>query len=325
MKIVSSFNHKGGVGKTTIVFNVALALGEMGTRVLLVDGDAQSNLTAIALDPDVTEQVLDEEKTIWSSLAPLVSGAGDLRPIEPIQIRDMVHLVPGDIRLSNFEAICPQGWVESLAGQERGFRVTSAIYRLVREAAAKTEAMIVFLDLGPNVNALNRTNLLGSDGFVVPMAPDLFSIRALPSVGMSAARWIAEWRTALKTRDQKTTDFDLPQGEPRPLGYVSQQFTVYSKQPSEAYQTWMDRIPDAYQKGVVEPLVAVGMHPPAGRDPSMGTLPNFFSLTPIAQEANKAVFELTGSEARGAQYTRAQETRDRFIDLANEVVARLED
>src|SRR6266542_6693590 len=197
MKIVSSFNHKGGVGKTTIVFNVALALGEMGTRVLLVDGDAQSNLTAIALDPDVTEQVLDEEKTIWSSLAPLVSGAGDLRPIEPIQIRDMVHLVPGDIRLSNFEAICPQGWVESLAGQERGFRVTSAIYRLVREAAAKTEAMIVFLDLGPNVNALNRTNLLGSDGFVVPMAPDLFSIRALPSVGMSAARWIAEWRTAL--------------------------------------------------------------------------------------------------------------------------------
>src|SRR5207247_1505280 len=107
-------------------------------------------------------------------------------------------------------------------------------------------------------------------------------------------------------------------------GYVSQQFTVYRKLPSEAYQAWMDRIPDAYQKGVVEPLHRVGVEPPPGRNPSMGTLPNFFSLTPIAQEANKAVFELTGAEARGAQYTKAQETRERFTSLANEIVERVE-
>ncbi len=44
---ISVFNHKGGVGKTSLTFNIASALGYLGHKVLVVDADPQSNLTSI--------------------------------------------------------------------------------------------------------------------------------------------------------------------------------------------------------------------------------------------------------------------------------------
>ena len=321
MKIVSFFNHKGGVGKTTIVFNAAIALGEIGHKVLLIDADAQSNLTAAALPEERVEAALANDSTLWAALSPLVSGSGDIVAMEPTKIRDAIWLLPGDIRLSHFEAICPQGWTEALAGAARGYRVTSALHRLINQLGSTVEADLVFVDLGPNVNALNRTALLASDGFVVPMAPDLFSIVALPSVGGSTEQWVMEWQIALTTK-RIDLDFALPAGKPVPLGYVSQQFSVYRKEPSAAFKKWMDRIPSEYDAGVIKPLKTAGIEPPSG-PPEIGSLPNFYSLVPIAQGANKAVFELGGAEARGAQYTRAQDTRGTFAAIGQEIVRRV--
>jgi chromosome partitioning protein len=321
MQIVSFFNHKGGVGKTTIVFNVALAVANLGHRVLMIDADAQANLTAIALPEETLEACYDNGLTIWSPLAPLVSGSGDIQPIRPSRVRRDVHLLPGDIRLSHFEAICPQGWTEALAGEARGYRVSTAIYRLILESARQVDADVAFIDLGPNVGALNRTALLASDGFVIPMAPDLFSVTALPSVGTSTAKWIRDWRIATSTKGVDL-DFKLPRGCPVPLGYLSQQFSVYRKEPSAAFKRWLKKIPEAYSEGVLAPLKEAGIVPPAS-SPDLGAIPNFYSLIPIAQDAKKAIFELGGSQARGAQFTRAQDTRSTFEKIGSEILARL--
>ena len=181
MKVVAFFNHKGGVGKTTIVFNTAIALGELGHKVAIVDADAQANASAIALGEERYETAVNKNETLWTAVAPLVSGAGDFRAVAPIELRENVCIVPGDIRLSKFEAILPQSWTEALAGNERGFRATTALHRLCQSMDELCSAEYVFVDVGPNVGALNRSVLIACDGFVVPLAPDLFSILALPS------------------------------------------------------------------------------------------------------------------------------------------------
>lgn len=48
-KIINLFNHKGGVSKTTTVFNLAWMLGTMGKKVIVADFDAQCNLTGMVL------------------------------------------------------------------------------------------------------------------------------------------------------------------------------------------------------------------------------------------------------------------------------------
>jgi chromosome partitioning protein len=48
-KIVSVFNNKGGVGKSTICWNLADALGRRNKKVLLIDFDPQCNLSIAVL------------------------------------------------------------------------------------------------------------------------------------------------------------------------------------------------------------------------------------------------------------------------------------
>jgi chromosome partitioning protein len=324
--VVPFFNHKGGVGKTTLVFNVGLALARLGKTVLFIDADAQANLTSAAVDISRVEQLLDEEHTIYGALVPVINNTGDIRIVTPEKIRANAYLLPGDIRLSGFEEILPQAWTEALAGMYRGFQISSAMYRLISALGEQVSADIAFVDLGPNVGALNRSILVGADGFVVPLSPDLFSLTALPSVGASTARWVLDWDAARASavRASLSLDIAVPFGRPSPLGYVSQQFATYRKAPAAAFRRWSERIPIAYTEGIVEPLERAGINAPTGEH-LLGLVKNLSSLIPMAQQSNAAIFELTGSQARGAQYTRAQDTFELFSELARKITNRLDE
>jgi cellulose biosynthesis protein BcsQ len=323
-KVIAFFNHKGGVGKTTILFNVAVALAQVDKKVVLFDADSQANLTALAVTEEDYQKALDKDITIWSALEPLVTGAGDFKLIEPLTLRPNLWLVPGDIRLANFEGICPTGWTEALAGEARGFRVTTALYRLFHETAICKSADFVLVDLGPNVNALNRNALIASDGFIIPLAADLFSVRALPSVGNSLAGWVRQWQTALSNKPT-TINFAFPTCEsaPIPLGYVSQQFSVFSGSLTEAFQRWQDKIPDAYKEGVIRPLKAVNLPVHEQETQPLIALKYLSALVPKAQQAHKAIFELSGYEARGAHFKRSRDTHETFMKLAKVIIERL--
>ena len=83
-KVISFLNHKGGVAKTTSVANIGAALARKGYRVLLVDLDAQMNLTSSLLAGEPEESVYDT----------LING----KRLPAVQIEpnlDIVPAVPG--------------------------------------------------------------------------------------------------------------------------------------------------------------------------------------------------------------------------------------
>ena len=69
MKIISVFNNKGGVGKSTLCFHLACALNEMGKKVLLLDLDPQCNLTICGMKEE------NHPRRIWYE-----SSAGQWQP-----------------------------------------------------------------------------------------------------------------------------------------------------------------------------------------------------------------------------------------------------
>ena len=89
-KIISILNHKGGTGKTTTSLNLGKALNILGHRVLLVDLDAQANLSQ-------SLGIEEESETIAETFSQKIKSL----PVK--QIDELLHLVPASLELSAVE------------------------------------------------------------------------------------------------------------------------------------------------------------------------------------------------------------------------------
>jgi cellulose biosynthesis protein BcsQ len=199
-KRITVFNHKGGVGKTTLTYNIAAQLADLGKKVLLVDSDPQCNLSAYVIDGEYLDFLLDHSdapdgQTVWTALKPIVEATGPLHPIKPFEVLPELYLLPGDIRVSDFEADLNDFWRECLQRKRRGFYGTVALSELVNAVCLQYGIDFVFYDSGPNIGPLNRVILLDCDYFIVPAALDLFSVRALKTLGRSLFSWLSDWKT----------------------------------------------------------------------------------------------------------------------------------
>jgi cellulose biosynthesis protein BcsQ len=256
-KRIALFNHKGGVGKTTLTVNIAAALASMGKKVLLVDADPQCNLTSYLVAEDVLDHWLDESDssdgvTLWTALRPIVEATGDLHQVEPVEpgIR-RVLLLPGDIRLSDFEEELTQMWRDCFQRKLRGLRGTSAMSQLINYVCVDHSIDYVFYDCGPNVGPLNRVILLDCNFFIVPAACDLFSIRALKTLGQTLATWVSDWRMIYRLAPD---GIYLLRGDPRFLGYIPQHFRIYRGQVASGYSKYMSQIEKHIASDVVRVL-----------------------------------------------------------------------
>ncbi len=315
------FNHKGGVGKTTLTVNIAAALASLGKRVLLVDSDPQCSLSAYSVEEEVLDDLLDNSdkpsgRTLWSAIRPVVEATGDVRLIKPLERTENIFLFPGDIRLSDFEEQLSMLWSDCLQRKSRGFTGTSALSFLIDDAERRHKINFTFYDAGPNIGPLNRIILLDCDYFIVPAACDLFSVRAFKTLGHTLATWIQHWSTILELAPSNAR---LLPGSPRFLGYIPQRFKTYRGQVSKGYAAYLPRIEKSIRSDLVSVLRNVdkrlvssnlGQH-------KLGEVKEFGSIANASQATGVPMKDVSAGTAQ--QRADAAKT---FLAIAQNIISR---
>ncbi|HWU88602.1 MAG TPA: AAA family ATPase [Kofleriaceae bacterium] len=315
---IAFFNNKGGVGKTSLVYHMAWMYADMGHAVLAVDLDPQANLTTAMVDQERLQVLWDQgdDDTLYGAISPLMRGLGDISEPHRERIGDKLELIVGDLAISKFEDELASQWARCMDRQERAFRVITAFHRCIQAAASTAGADIVLIDLGPNLGAINRAALVASHHIVVPVAPDLFSLQGLKNLGPTVRQWHEEWKERLPKNP--VSSLHLTNQVMQPAGYVVLQHSVRMDRPMQAYDLWMNRIPEAYATYVLdEPAQA--KHPSKDRH-CLGLLKRYGSLMPMAQEARKPIFHLKPADgALGAHAAAARDARNDFKRVAERI------
>ena len=324
MKSIAFFNHKGGVGKTSLVYHAAWMFSELGYRVLAVDLDPQSNLSIIALDEDRLEALWPDDehpKTLFGAVEPLFSGTGDIRQAHIEPLSDTLGLIVGDLALSRLEDDLSNAWPRCLEGHERAFRVTTAFWRVMNEAAARHRADVVLIDVGPHLGAINRAALVAASHVVVPVAPDMFSLQGLKNLGPTLRYWRETWQQA-KTKAPSALG-EPPGGEMAPIGYVLMEPAERRGRPIKARAKWQVRLPQAYRESV---LGEASGQPVAMPDPNqIQRISHYQILMPMAMDAHKPMFALGISDgAIGALQHSVQQCRGTFEHLVHAIADRVQ-
>lgn len=320
--VFTFFNNKGGVGKTTLVYHVAHMFALMGVRVLAVDCDPQANLSAAFLRDEALQELWDDTaaQTIYRAVQPMVRK-GDYVTPKLQEITPKLHLIAGDLGLSSFEDQLSEQWSnansDNLDTYGRAFDILTAFWRCAQEAATTCQADIIIFDIGPNLGAINRSVLLGTDHVIVPLGADLFSLRGLQNIGPALRLWHKSW----ETRSAKSfDDYVLPKGDMKVLGYVAMQHQERLYRPVQAYKQWVDRIPNDYRKYIEE--TTTDKIPKIEDDPfALALLRHYKSIIPIGQEARKPIFSLkTADGVSGSQMATVRAAHDDFQNLARDIL-----
>lgn len=329
MKKIALFNHKGGVGKTTLTVNIAAALSELGKTVLIADADPQCNITSFYVDEPELEALLGDSddagstNTLWSAVKPVVEGRGGIVTIPLWKVPNRnIHLLPGDVLLSDYEEELPSAWTECFARRTRGYDVTTAMSQVTSQAAARINADVCLYDVGPNVGALNRAVLLDCDYFITPVAADLFSLRALSTVGRSVGKWISDWKTVrgLASAADKARLF---RGRPAYLGYITSAFKVNAaRNASNPHAEWERKIAPRVKDRIIKDLEDIDPAlVPQGGVNKVGAVKHFHSLAPEAQKYGVGIGELRGYVNPG-HYAQVDEAQHEFATIAREIMKR---
>lgn len=328
MKKLALFNHKGGVGKTTLAVNIADALSAEGKRVLLVDADPQCNLTAFYLEESVLDGMLgdsgDEElgKTLWSAVQPVSLGRGDVKEIPTIEVADDIFLAPGDVLLADYEEELSTAWNDSFARKTRGYDVMCGLSKAVDILGESVKADIAIYDVGPNVGPLNRAVILDSDYFITPVASDLFSLRALTTVGRSLTRWITDWSTVRGLADV-TEQSRLLKGMPEYAGYISSAYKVAKgRKAAHPHDYWDGKLAPRVRDKIVIPLRNIDPHLAPSTEHKFSSVKNFHSLAPDSQAYGVPIAKLKGRVNPG-HTGQIEEVAVQFKSIARSIIAKI--
>ncbi len=148
-KIIAISNQKGGVGKTTITRELSYFLSGKEIKTLIIDADAQGNLTKSFIDSTST------------GLYDAISG----NEFDVEKITDNLHLLSGDLRLSLLE--------KSLIGEIDAYtRIKDII-----QSGLLSDYEFIIIDCPPSLGILTLNSLAVAQYLLVPVRPAIYSLQ----------------------------------------------------------------------------------------------------------------------------------------------------
>lgn len=154
--IISFQIVKGGVGKTSLSFCLAVRASHYGARVLAIDLDQQGNLTR-------SFNVEARDKPVWLNLF------RDKIPAENaiVKLSDSLHLIPSNLNNSRLDVELTQS--------------STNLKDLIRDtiASIRNNYDLIIIDCPPAINKINTAVTCASDIVIVPINPDPYAMDGL--------------------------------------------------------------------------------------------------------------------------------------------------
>ena len=211
--VLSMVNQKGGVGKTTSTINLGACLAEQGRKVLLVDLDPQGALSAgLGVSHD------EEQVTVYDLL--FDNTTSNHSAIRHSNVSGL-DLVPANIDLSAAEI-----QLVNEVGREH------TLARALRPV--RNEYDIIIIDCGPSLGLLTVNALACSQGVIIPMECEYFSLRGLALLT----------DTVEKVRDRINFDLDI-------VGIL---VTMFDRRTTHAREV-MDRVVEVFGDRVFDTVI----------------------------------------------------------------------
>jgi chromosome partitioning protein len=189
LQVIAVTNFKGGSGKTTTSAHLAQYLALHGFRVLAVDLDPQSSLSALfGVQPETD---LRENETLYAA----IRYDDERRPLSDI-IRPTyfagIDLVPGNLELQEFEHDTPRVLARGKRGEHDLF------FTRIRETFNSVEDRydVIVLDCPPQLGFLTLGALCAATGVLVTVHPQMLDVASMSQFLLMTADLLSVVRSA---------------------------------------------------------------------------------------------------------------------------------
>lgn len=341
-KIISLFNNKGGVSKTTTTFNLGWILAEKGKKVLIVDTDPQCNLTGLSLSLTGIEDFEDfyenaEVDNIRSVLEPVFeSKPVELKPAKCYEFphRPSLYLLPGHIGFAEFDVSL--NIAQEITGSIKLTQnIPGAIAHMLRLTAEEYNFDYILIDMSPSVSATNANLLMQSDYYIVPCSPDYYCNMAINSLCTIIPGWHQTYETIKTQSVYKTSVYPFPNTTPKFIGTILQRYRPRNGSAAKSFQTWIDKITQNVNQNLVPTLKKINLILDNKKFEEVGTpeepynlvnIADFNSLIAQSQKYGVPIYALTDSQMEqvGKVLSTMKENKESFYktftNLGNAVI-----
>lgn len=299
VKIITLYNNKGGVSKTTTLFNLAVYLSQNNKKILIADCDPQCNVTELFF---ASSKVADDPNkelpgtSIYEALKPRFNGEvaqidSEMVELVESELYENLYLLKGDINFGTADIVYARSWMMAITEDMYEKNNYISLYHLFQVLAQKYSFDYILCDVGPGTSAITRMVLLSCDGFFLSLTPDRFSNQAIGVIGGLLGEWLK--RHSEITRTFEPFNLKSFPGNPTFLGAIildtgmkrmKCQKTPYDKWLAELNRSISYKILSCENIPVRENL--------DHDNPFVATIPFVGTLSLIAQKFGCAIFDI---------------------------------